>query len=114
MLSLDCWTTDRGVIDTQLKCQIDNKSDHKNISTKLWKAAHQTENRQRAPNKANNITIFDNFNARRNHVEIDGTRYLRDSVSVDYITINFLDQYRNLKLFYEEYNKEPLLNPFII
>ena len=32
---------------------------------------------------------------------------------MDYETNNYLDQYRDLKLFYREYVGEPLLSPFI-
>ena len=40
-------------------------------------------------------------------------RYPREAVNFDYASIDYLDQYRDLKLFYEEYVGEELLNPFI-
>ena len=40
-------------------------------------------------------------------------RFPRDGVITDYGLNDYLDQYKDLKLFYKEYVGEPLLNPFI-
>ena len=40
-------------------------------------------------------------------------RYPRDEVILDYEKNQYLDQYRDLKMFYKEYVGEPLLSPFI-
>ena len=37
----------------------------------------------------------------------------KDSVNVKYEENDYLDQYRDIKLFYKEYVGEPLLKPFI-
>ena len=50
---------------------------------------------------------------RNNRVDIDGICYPRDVVSIDYTSNDYLDHYRDLKLFYKEYVVEELINPFI-
>ena len=44
---------------------------------------------------------------------ISMVRYPRDGISFDYASNNYIDQYRNLKLFYKEYVGEEILYPFI-
>ena len=50
---------------------------------------------------------------RKYQVDIDGVRLPRDDVNVDYGLNDYVDQYRDIKLFYAEYLGEELLNPFI-
>ena len=50
---------------------------------------------------------------KRCFVEIDGVRYPKDPVGTNFSDNKYLDQYRDLKLFYKEYNGESLLHPFI-
>ena len=50
---------------------------------------------------------------REYYVEIDGQRYPRDSVLINYEENDCIQQYKDLKLFYREYIGEPILNPFI-
>ena len=45
--------------------------------------------------------------------EIDGFRYPKESVITNFSENDFLDQYRDLKSFYQEYVGEPLMSPFI-
>ena len=52
------------------------------------------------------------LNVRNYFVKIDGIGYTRESVNVDYNTNKYLDQYRDLKLFYEEHVGEPLLGSY--
>ena len=75
--------------------------------------AHQTAVRIGVPNKANNIASSHNLDVRNHHVDIDCVRYPRDDVNIDYGLNVYVDQYRDLKLFYKEYVGEELLNPFI-
>ena len=63
--------------------------------------------------KKNNISIFDNLNVSKYFVEIDGQRYPRDSILTNYPLNDYIDQYRDLKLFYKEDVGEELLNPFV-
>ena len=74
--------------------------------------AHQTKDRLLTPNKKIDIAIFDNLDLRKDYVEIDGQRYPRDGVSMNYTENDYIDQYRDSKLFFHEYIGELLLNPF--
>ena len=55
----------------------------------------------------------DHLDVRKYHVDVDGIRYLKDSVFVDYGLNYYVDQYRDLKLIYREYVAEELLTVFI-
>ena len=80
-------------------------------SPKYMISARQTKNRVLTPNKNNNIAILDNLDLHKFYVEIDGQRYPRDGLSINYTENGFIDQYRDLKLFFKEYIGEPILNP---
>ena len=45
-------------------------------------------------------------------MEIVGVRYLKDGLSINFEANSYLDQYRDLKLFYKEYVGEELLLPY--
>ena len=83
-LSFVSWSTERKTVDTQLEYQVDVGSAHNINSPKYLIVAHQIAARIGAPNKAENIAVFDNLNVRKYHVDIDGVRYPRDDVSLDY------------------------------
>ena len=100
-------------VDTQLEYQYDFGIAQKNKSSKYLKVAHQTEARFVFPKKVNNIAVFDYLNVRNYYVDIDGVRYPRDGVSIDYASNDYVDRNRDLKLFYKEYVGEEILNPFI-
>ena len=53
----------------------------------------------------NNVTKY--------FVEIDGVRYPKDWVLTNFEENSYLDQYRDLKLFYKEYVGEEILQPYI-
>ena len=108
-LSFDHWTSDRKTVDTQLEYQVDIGNAQIINSPKYLIAVHQTADRIGVPNKTNNVAIFDHLNVRKYHVDIDGVRYPRDSVSIDYGLNDYVDQYRDLKVFYHEYLGEQLL-----
>ena len=57
--------------------------------------------------------IFDNKDLRKYYVEIDGQRYPRDSVLINYEENDYIQQYKDLKLFWKEYFGEPILNALI-
>ena len=65
----------------------------------MFDSISQTAVRIGALNKANNVAVFDKPNVRKYHVDIDGVRYPRDDVSIDYTSNDYVDQYRDLKLF---------------
>ena len=111
-ISFDEWYTERRIIsDTNTQIDI-GTSQHVN-SPKYLIGAHQTRIRADTANKNNNIAIFDNLNLQKYYVEIDSVRYPRDNVLVNYEQNDYIEQYKDLKLFFKEYNGEELMNPFI-
>ena len=75
--------------------------------------AHQTKDRFNTSDEKNNIAIFENLDLRKYHVEIDGERYPRYSVLINYEGNDYIEQYEDLKLFFKEYIGEPILNLLI-
>ena len=111
--SFESRSTDRKFVDTQLEYQVDIGSAQNKTSPKYLIVAHQTAARLGVPNKASDIAVFDNLDVRKNHVDNDGVRYLSDGVSNDYASTDYLDRYRDLKLFQKQNVGEELLNFFI-
>ena len=109
-LSYESWTTDRIPVDTAREFQLDISS-ASNINSPLYLiAAHQKTQRTDPANPANNLSnnrfnnaIFDHVNVRKYYSEIDGIRYPKNPVMVNYEENNYLEQYKDLKLFYKEY-----------
>ena len=111
-IRFDSWYTERKISNDGRELQVDIGS-AQNINSPLYLiTAFQTADRT-APNKNSNPAIFDNNNVTKYFVEIDGIRYPKDGVLTNYETNSYLDQYRDLKLFYKEYVGEPLLTPYI-
>ena len=92
ILYFDSWITDGRGFDTQLDYQFDTGSAHFKNSPKYLILTHQTSDRSGVPNKTINIEIFDNVNVGKYRVDIDGVRYPRDGVSVDYESNDYVDQ----------------------
>ena len=112
-LSFDSLSTDRKTVDTQLEYQVDIGSAQNINNPKYLIVADQTVARIGVPNKVNNVAVFDILNIRKYNVDIDCIRYSRDGVSIDYASNDYVDQYRDLNLFYKEYVAEELLSPYI-
>ena len=106
------WYTERRVISDMI-CQLNIGSAQQVNSPKNLICAHQIKHRTNAPNKKINIAIFDNLDLRKSHVEIDSLRYPRDSLLINFEQNDYIEQYKDLKLFFKEYVGEQLLNPFI-
>ena len=111
-ISFDEWYTERRIISDYL-IQHDIGSAQNVIQPKYLICAHQTNLRTTTPDKKVNIAIFDNMDNRKNYVEIDGQRYPRDSILINYEENDYIQQYKDSKLFWKEYIGEPILNPFI-
>ena len=119
-LSYESWTTDRKPVNTAREFQIDISS-ASNINSPLYLiAAHQKTQRPDPANPANNLpnnrfnnAIFDEVEVRKYYSEIDGVMYPKNPVMVNFAENNYLEQFRDLKLFYKEYVGEPMLNPII-
>ena len=111
-ITFDEWYTERRVIsDTITQLDI-GTSQHVN-SPKYLIGAHQTRTRADTCNKNNNIAIFDNLDLPKYYVEIDSVRYSRDSVLTNYEQNDYIEQYKDIKLFFKEYIGEELMSPFI-
>ena len=119
-LSYESWTTDRKPVDTAREFQIDISS-ASNINSPLnLIAAHQKTQRPDPTNPASilsnnrfNNSIFDDVEVRKYYSEIDGVRYPKNPVMVNFAENNYLEQYRDLKIFYKEYVGDQLLSPII-
>ena len=111
-IRFDSWYTERKISNDGRELQVDIGS-AQHINSPLYLiTAFQTADRTTA-NKNSNPAIFDNNNVTKYFVEIDGIRYPKDGVLTNYETNSYLDQYRNLELFYKEYVGESLLTPYI-
>ena len=111
-ITFDSWYTERKISNDGRELQVDIGSAQNINSPKHLIAAFQT-NARTTPNKNSNPSIFDNNNVTKFFTEIDGIRYPKDGILINYGENSFLDQYRDLKLFYKEYVGEDLMNPYI-
>ena len=114
-LSFDACVTDRKPVNTGNEYQLDiGSASNINFPLDLIVAHQKTqrENPARPPNQFKNA-VFDHVDVKRYFVEIDGIRYPKDPVETNFSDNKYLHQYRDLKLFYQEYNGESLLHPFI-
>ena len=108
----DDWFTETRVVSDTIT-QIDIGSAQQVNSPKYLIASHQTAARLNAPDKGINVSRFDNLNVRKYFVEIDSIRYPRDGVLINYNENDYIDHYKDLKLFYKEYIGEELMSPFV-
>ena len=115
ILSFDAWVTDRKPVNTGNEYQLDIGSASNIIIPLYLIVAHQKTQRDNPaipPNQFNNA-IFDHVDVKRYFVEIDGVRYPKDPIESNFSENKYSDQYRDLKIFYKEYNGESLLHPLI-
>ena len=111
-ISFDQCYTERGII-SDLLVQNDIGSAQSVNSPKYLNAAHQTSLRTTTPDKKNNIVIFDNLDLRKSYVELDGQRYPRDGVLINYEENDYIQQYNDIKLLFHDYIGERLLQPVV-
>ena len=98
-ISSDEWYTERRII-SDLLIQHDIGSAQNVIQPKYLICAHQTNLITTTPDKKSNIAILDKMDLRKYYVEIDGLRYPRDSVTINYEEKDYIQQYKDLKLFW--------------
>ena len=111
-ISFDEWYTERRIIsDTITQLDIGSSQNVQNPNYLI--GAHQTRIRADTANKNDIFALFDNLNLRKHYVEIDSVRYPRDSDLVNYEQNDYIVQYRDLKLFFNEYIGEELMSPLI-
>ena len=82
-ISYDEYYTERRIISDQI-FQLDIGSTHGVNSPKYLIRAHQTRALADTANKNNHIAVFDNLDLQKYYVEIDGIRYPRDSLLLNY------------------------------
>ena len=111
-ISYDEWFTERRIISDTIT-QLDIGTSQNVQSPKYLIGAHQTKDRIDGAISTKNVAIFDNLDLRKNYIEIDGQRYPRDSSLMNYEQNDYIEQYKDLKLFFKEYIGEELLSPFI-
>ena len=111
-ITFDSWYTERKISNDGRELQVDIGCAQHINSPKYLISAFQT-NARTTPNKASNPAIFDDNHVTKYFVEIDGVRYPKDGVLLKFEENSYLDQYKDLKLFYKEYVGEPLLTPYI-
>ena len=100
-ITFDSWYTERKISNDGRELQVDIGSAQKIKKPKYLISAFQTIARTTA-NKAVNPAIFDDNHVTKYFVEIPGVRYPKDGVIIIFEENSYLDQYRDLKLFYKE------------
>ena len=106
------WYTERRIM-SDLLVQHDIGSGKQVNSPKYLIGAHQSQLRTTTPDKKILIAKTDNLDLRKYHVEIDFIRFPRDSVRINFEENDYIQQYKDLKLFFKEYIGEPVLSPLI-
>ena len=110
-ITFDSWYTERKISNDGRELQVDIGSAQNINSPKYLISAFQTNDRT-TPNKNANPAIFDNNNVTKYFVEIDGVRYPKDGILTNFEENSYLDQYRDLILFYKEYVGEEFMQPY--
>ena len=83
-ITYDSWYTERKLSSDGNELPVDFGSAQHVISPNFLIASFQTEARIGAPNRAQNIAIFDNVNKRKYFAESDGYRYPKDAVRTNF------------------------------
>ena len=111
-ISYDEWFTERRIISDTIT-QLDIGSSQNVQSPEYLMGAHQTKDRIDGAISTKNVAIFDNLDLRKYNIEIDGQKYPRDSSLMNYEQNDYIEQYKDLKLFFMEYIGEQPMSPFI-
>ena len=113
-ITFDEYYTERRVISETIT-QLDIGSSQKVNSPKFLNGAHQTRTRADTAKKIIKLRflIISILILSQYYVEIGSVRYPRDSFLVNYEQNCYSEQYKYLKLFFEEYIGEELMTPFI-
>ena len=110
-ISYDEWFTERRIISDTIT-QHDIGSSQNVQGPKNLMGAHQTKDRIDGAISTKNVAIFDNLDLRKYYIEIDGQRYPRDSSLMNYEGNDYIEQYKDLKLFFKGYIGEQMMSPF--
>ena len=112
LITNDSLYTERKIVTDGNAIQVDIASSQNTNSPKYFIAVHQTEARIGTANKGNNIAIFDHVVVKTYFAEIDGFTYPKETVLTNFSENDYLDQFRDLNLFYKEYVGQELMIPF--
>ena len=104
--------TERRIISDTIT-QLDIGTSQNVQSHKYLIGAHQTKDRIDGAISTKNVAIFDNLDLRKNYIEIDSQRYPRDSSLMNYEQNDYIQQHKDLKMFFKEFIGEKLMSPFI-
>ena len=80
--------------------QLHSGSEPNNNSPNYLLAAHQSLTILGPADKANIFAIFDHVDNIKHFVKKDDIKFPKDSVEVEYATFDYLNQYRELELFW--------------
>ena len=114
-LSYESWTTDRKPVNAAREFQVDISS-ASNINSPLCLiAVHQQTQRDNPARPLGQYkdAIFDHVEVRKYYSGVDGVRNPKNPAMVIYEENKYLDQYRDIKLFYKDYVGESMLSPII-
>ena len=111
-ISYDEWFTERRIISDTIS-QLDIGSSQNVQSPKYLIGAHQKKDRIDGAISTKNVAIFDNLDLRKYEIEKEGQRYPPDSSPMNYEQNDYIEQYKDLKLFFKEYIGEQLMSPII-
>ena len=89
-ITIDSWYTERKISNACRELQVDIGSAQQINSPKYLISAFQT-NARTTPNKAANPAIFDDNDVTKYFVEIDGVRYPKDGVLLNFEENSYLD-----------------------
>ena len=111
-VSYDEWFTERRIISDTIT-QLDIGSPLNVQSPNYLIGAHQTKDRIDTPTSTKIVSIIDYLDFRKYYIEIDGQTYPRDTSLMNYEQKDYIEQYKDLKLYFPEYIGEQLMSPFI-
>ena len=100
-ISFDNWYTERRLL-SDLLVQLDIGSAQQVNSPNYLISARQTSLRTTTPDEKIHMAIFDNLVLRKYYVEIDSQRYPGDSVLINYEENDYIQQHKDIKLFFRE------------
>ena len=101
---VEFYTERRVILD--IIVQADIVSTQQVSSPKYLKCAQQTPDRINVPNKNKNNAIFDKVDLRKYNVELDGQRYPRETLLMNYEEKDYFEQNKDLKkIFRRIYRK---------
>ena len=101
-ISYDEWFTERRIISDTIT-QLDIGSSQNVQNPKYLIGAHQMKDKIDGAITTKIFAIFDSLDLRKYYVETDGQRYPRDSSLMNNEQNDYIEQYKEIKIFFKEY-----------